>query len=50
MQATIGTTLKVVTVLDAYQTIALPVNAVLSSERRRSARTMAFVNFLREHV
>ncbi|QXI26139.1 LysR family transcriptional regulator [Pseudomonas vanderleydeniana] len=41
---------RVVTVLDSYQTIALPVNAVLSSERRRSARTMAFVNFLREHV
>jgi DNA-binding transcriptional LysR family regulator len=38
----------VTTVLDDYQTIALPVNAVLNPERRRSARTMAFVRFLQE--
>jgi len=41
---------KVSTVLDDYQTTALPVSAVLSPERRRSARTMAFVDFLREHL
>ncbi|MCY1377336.1 LysR substrate binding domain protein [compost metagenome] len=41
---------KVSIVLDDYQTTALPVSAVLSRERRRSARTMAFVDFLREHL
>lgn len=39
---------SVSTVLDNYQTSALPVSAVLSRERRRSARTMAFIDFLRE--
>lgn len=38
------------TVLDNYKTSALPVSAVLSRERRRSARTMAFIDFLREHL
>lgn len=37
-------------VLDDYQTTALPVSAVLSRERRRSARTMALIDFLREHL
>ena len=37
-------------VLDDYQTTALPVSAVLSRERRRSARTMAFIDFLRERL
>lgn len=37
-------------VLDDYQTSALPVSAVFSHERRRSARTMAFIDFLREHL
>lgn len=37
-------------VLDDYQATALPVSAVLSPERRRSARTMAFIDFLREHL
>jgi hypothetical protein len=37
-------------VLDDYQTTALPVSAVFSRERRRSARTMAFIEFLRENV
>lgn len=37
-------------VLDDYQTTALPVSAVFGRERRRSARTMAFVDFLREHL
>ncbi len=41
---------RVSTVLDDYQTTALPVSAVLSPERRRSARTLAFVDFLREHL
>ncbi|MCW0921643.1 LysR family transcriptional regulator [Pseudomonas sp. RG1] len=41
---------RVSTVLDNYQTSALPVSAVLSRERRRSARTMAFVDFLREQL
>ena len=41
---------KVSSVLDDYQATALPVSAVLSRERRRSARTMALVNFLREHL
>ena len=38
------------TVLDNYQTSALPVSAVLSRERRRSARTTAFIDFLREQL
>lgn len=37
-------------VLDDYQTTALPVSAVFSQERRRSARTLAFVDFLRQHL
>ncbi|QXI50321.1 LysR family transcriptional regulator [Pseudomonas anuradhapurensis] len=37
-------------VLDDYQATALPVSAVFSPERRRSARTKAFVDFLREHL
>jgi DNA-binding transcriptional LysR family regulator len=41
---------RVCTVLDDYRTTALPVNAVLSRDRRHSARTMAFVGFLREHL
>ena len=41
---------KVSVVLDDYQVAALPVSAVLSRERRRSARTMAFVDFLRTHL
>ncbi|MOA67031.1 LysR substrate binding domain protein [compost metagenome] len=41
---------KVSIVLDDYQAAALPVSAVLSRERRRSARTMAFVDFLRAHL
>lgn len=39
---------SVTTVLDDYRAIALPVNAVLNQERRRSARTMAFVHFLQQ--
>jgi len=39
---------RVTTVLDDYNAIALPVNAVLRQERRRSARTMAFVHFLQQ--
>ena len=41
---------KVAIVLDDHQAAALPVSAVLSRERRRSARTMVFVDFLREHL
>lgn len=41
---------KVSILLDDYQAAALPVSAVLSRERRRSARTMAFVDFLRAHL
>lgn len=41
---------RVRTLLDNCQTSALPVSAVLSRERRRSARTMAFIDFLREHL
>ncbi|MWV17969.1 LysR family transcriptional regulator [Pseudomonas sp. L-22-4S-12] len=41
---------KVVSVLDDYRTMALPIHAVFSAERRRSARTMAFVDFLREQL
>src|SRR3989344_3915903 len=37
-------------VLDDYQTTALPVSAVLSRERRRSARKMAFIDFIRERL
>lgn len=37
-------------VLDDYQATALPVSAVFSPERRRSARTKAFIDFLREHL
>ncbi|MGY4526983.1 LysR family transcriptional regulator [Pseudomonas sp. TE21394] len=37
-------------VLDDYQAIALPVSAVFSPERRRSARTKAFIDFLRMHL
>lgn len=37
-------------VLDDYQTTALPVSAVFSQERRRSARTLAFVDFLQQHL
>jgi len=33
-----------------YQPIALPVSAVFSHDRRRSARTRAFVDFLRERL
>ncbi len=40
----------VCSLLDEYQTTALPVSAVFSRERRRSARTMAFIDFLRENV
>lgn len=36
----------VTTILNDYRAIALPINAVISQERRRSARTMAFVHFL----
>jgi DNA-binding transcriptional LysR family regulator len=41
---------RVRSVLDDYQTTALPVSAVFSRERRRSARTLAFIDFLREHL
>lgn len=37
-------------VLDDYQPLALPVSAVFSRERRHSARAMAFIDFLREHL
>ncbi|MDF3135261.1 LysR family transcriptional regulator [Pseudomonas extremaustralis] len=37
-------------VLNDYETTALPVSAVFSRERRRSARVMAFVDFLRERL
>lgn len=40
----------VVTLLADYQPIALPVSAVFSHDRRRSARTRAFVDFLRERL
>lgn len=36
--------------LGDYQPTALPINAVFSSDRRRSARTRAFVDFLRERL
>ena len=38
------------TLLDDYPTTALPVSAVFSHERRRSARTKAFIDFMREHL
>lgn len=41
---------RVRSVLDDYQTTALPVSAVFGRERRRSARTLAFIDFLREHL
>lgn len=41
---------RVRSLLDDYQTTALPVSAVFSRERRRSARTLAFIDFLREHL
>jgi DNA-binding transcriptional LysR family regulator len=41
---------KVALVLGDYQATSLPVSAVLSHERRRSARTRAFVDFLREQL
>ncbi len=37
-------------VLNEYQNTALPVSAVFSRERRRSARTMAFIDFLRTRL
>ncbi len=40
----------VCTVLADYQPLALPISAVLSQDRRRSARTRALVDFLRERV
>ncbi|UZE86655.1 LysR family transcriptional regulator [Pseudomonas viciae] len=36
--------------LDDYQPTALPISAVFSQDRRRSARTRAFVEFLRERL
>lgn len=39
---------KVVTVLDGYRTRPLPIHAIFSPERRRSARTMAFADFLKK--
>lgn len=38
------------TLLADYQPLALPISAVFSHDRRRSARTRAFVDFLRERV
>ncbi|MBT8767455.1 LysR family transcriptional regulator [Pseudomonas boanensis] len=40
----------VATILAEYQPVALPVSAVFSHDRRRSARTRAFVDFLRERL
>ncbi|MBT2342070.1 MULTISPECIES: LysR family transcriptional regulator [Pseudomonas] len=40
----------VTTVLDDYRPLALPISAVFSQDRRRSARTRAFVEFLRERL
>ncbi|MNG15719.1 LysR substrate binding domain protein [compost metagenome] len=40
----------VCTVLADYQPLALPISAVFSQDRRRSARTRAFVDFLRERL
>nr|WP_246883129.1 LysR substrate-binding domain-containing protein [Pseudomonas sp. Tri1] len=36
--------------LDDYQPTALPISAVFSQDRRRSARTRAFVEFFRERL
>ena len=41
---------SVCSLLDDYQTTALPVSAVFSRERRHSARTRAFIDFLRKHL
>ncbi|MCY1301547.1 LysR substrate binding domain protein [compost metagenome] len=41
---------NVCSLLDDYQTTSLPVSAVFSRERRRSARTLAFIDFLRKHL
>lgn len=41
---------SVCSLFDDYQTIALPVSAVFSRERRHSARTRAFIDFLRKHL
>lgn len=41
---------SVSSLLDAYQPVALPISAVFSQDRRRSARTRAFVDFLRERL
>lgn len=41
---------SVLSVLDDYKATALPVSAVFSRERRHSARAMAFIDFLREHL
>lgn len=41
---------NVCSLLDNYQTTALPVSAVFSRERRRSARTLAFIDLRREHL
>jgi DNA-binding transcriptional LysR family regulator len=38
------------TLLADYQPMALPISAVFSHDRRRSARTRAFVDFLRERL
>jgi DNA-binding transcriptional LysR family regulator len=40
----------VVPLLADYRPTALPINAVFSQDRRRSARTRAFVDFLRERL
>ncbi|XVN17963.1 LysR family transcriptional regulator [Pseudomonas corrugata] len=40
----------VTSVLAPYQPTALPLHAVFSQDRRRSARTRAFVDFLRERL
>lgn len=41
---------RVCSLLGDYQANALPVSAVFSRERRHSARTLAFIDFLREHL
>lgn len=38
---------EVIAILADFETIALPVNAVFSPDRRQSARTKAFIDFLR---
>ncbi|MCI0993523.1 LysR family transcriptional regulator [Pseudomonas corrugata] len=40
----------VTNVLAHYLPMALPIHALFSQDRRRSARTRAFVDFLREHL